>query len=146
MFVSVRVRVAAPGARGSPSRSAGPSRPQNSWRWVGGSGRQHTLLMEIQLTKVKRMCDEHLWQETDSSVTTSCFFRSVSSTRRTWWWCPLCRVRTQRGWGLVNSLYPVRCLSFRSWRCETDWLPLKLTSSCICTPVRACHAEHTPTW
>uniref|UniRef100_A0A8C2KTV9 Autophagy related 2A n=1 Tax=Cyprinus carpio TaxID=7962 RepID=A0A8C2KTV9_CYPCA len=38
--------------RGSPSRSAGPSRPQNSWRWVGGSGRQHTLLMEIQLTKV----------------------------------------------------------------------------------------------
>uniref|UniRef100_A0A9J7X6R6 Autophagy related 2A n=1 Tax=Cyprinus carpio carpio TaxID=630221 RepID=A0A9J7X6R6_CYPCA len=43
---------AAPGARGSPSRSAGPSRPQNSWRWIGGSGRQHTLLMEIQLTKV----------------------------------------------------------------------------------------------
>uniref|UniRef100_A0A9J8BZU2 Autophagy related 2A n=1 Tax=Cyprinus carpio carpio TaxID=630221 RepID=A0A9J8BZU2_CYPCA len=42
----------APGARGSPSRSAGPSRPQNSWRWIGGSGRQHTLLMEIQLTKV----------------------------------------------------------------------------------------------
>uniref|UniRef100_A0A8C1JQM0 Autophagy related 2A n=1 Tax=Cyprinus carpio TaxID=7962 RepID=A0A8C1JQM0_CYPCA len=38
--------------RGSPSRSAGPSRPQNSWRWIGGSGRQHTLLMEIQLTKV----------------------------------------------------------------------------------------------
>uniref|UniRef100_A0A673KXT8 Autophagy-related protein 2 homolog A-like n=1 Tax=Sinocyclocheilus rhinocerous TaxID=307959 RepID=A0A673KXT8_9TELE len=30
----------------------GPSRPQNSWRWVGGSGRQHTLLMEIQLTKL----------------------------------------------------------------------------------------------
>ncbi|XP_051514871.1 autophagy-related protein 2 homolog A-like [Myxocyprinus asiaticus] len=47
-----KVRSAAPGARGSPSRSAGPSRPQNSWRWVGGSGRQHTLLMEIQLTKV----------------------------------------------------------------------------------------------
>uniref|UniRef100_A0A672Q8Q3 Autophagy related 2A n=1 Tax=Sinocyclocheilus grahami TaxID=75366 RepID=A0A672Q8Q3_SINGR len=46
------IRSAAPGARGSPSRSAGPSRPQNSWRWVGGSGRQHTLLMEIQLTKV----------------------------------------------------------------------------------------------
>uniref|UniRef100_A0A673KR47 Autophagy-related protein 2 homolog A-like n=1 Tax=Sinocyclocheilus rhinocerous TaxID=307959 RepID=A0A673KR47_9TELE len=45
------IRSAAPGARGSPSRSAGPSRPQNSWRWVGGSGRQHTLLMEIQLTK-----------------------------------------------------------------------------------------------
>ncbi|KAI2657093.1 hypothetical protein H4Q32_021165 [Labeo rohita] len=49
---SHKVRSAAPGARGSPSRSAGPSRPQNSWRWVGGSGRQHTLLMEIQLTKV----------------------------------------------------------------------------------------------
>uniref|UniRef100_A0A8C2H2S0 Autophagy related 2A n=1 Tax=Cyprinus carpio TaxID=7962 RepID=A0A8C2H2S0_CYPCA len=49
---SEKVRSAAPGARGSPSRSAGPSRPQNSWRWVGGSGRQHTLLMEIQLTKV----------------------------------------------------------------------------------------------
>uniref|UniRef100_A0A8C1SZB9 Autophagy related 2A n=1 Tax=Cyprinus carpio TaxID=7962 RepID=A0A8C1SZB9_CYPCA len=46
------VKPTAPGARGSPSRSAGPSRPQNSWRWVGGSGRQHTLLMEIQLTKV----------------------------------------------------------------------------------------------
>ncbi|XP_056294879.1 autophagy-related protein 2 homolog A [Pseudoliparis swirei] len=38
--------------RGSPSRSAAPSRPQNSWRWAGGSGRQHALLMEIQLTKV----------------------------------------------------------------------------------------------
>lgn len=49
---SHKVRAAAPGARGSPSRSVGPSRPQNSWRWVGGSGRQHTLLMEIQLTKV----------------------------------------------------------------------------------------------
>ncbi|XP_041845733.1 autophagy-related protein 2 homolog A [Melanotaenia boesemani] len=40
------------GVRGSPSRSAASSRPQNSWRWAGGSGRQHTLLMEIQLTKV----------------------------------------------------------------------------------------------
>ncbi|KAM4621735.1 autophagy-related protein 2 homolog A isoform 1-T1 [Polymixia lowei] len=40
------------GMRGSPSRSATSSRPQNSWRWAGGSGRQHTLLMEIQLTKV----------------------------------------------------------------------------------------------
>ncbi|XP_061541277.1 autophagy-related protein 2 homolog A isoform X1 [Phycodurus eques] len=40
------------GARSSPSRSAGSSRPQNSWRWAGGSGRQHSLLMEIQLTKV----------------------------------------------------------------------------------------------
>uniref|UniRef100_A0A8C2XJ07 Autophagy related 2A n=1 Tax=Cyclopterus lumpus TaxID=8103 RepID=A0A8C2XJ07_CYCLU len=40
------------GVRGSPSRSVAPSRPQNSWRWAGGSGRQHTLLMEIQLTKV----------------------------------------------------------------------------------------------
>uniref|UniRef100_A0A8C1JSM5 Autophagy related 2A n=1 Tax=Cyprinus carpio TaxID=7962 RepID=A0A8C1JSM5_CYPCA len=50
---SLRMSVdSAPGARGSPSRSAGPSRPQNSWRWIGGSGRQHTLLMEIQLTKV----------------------------------------------------------------------------------------------
>uniref|UniRef100_A0A8D3E156 Autophagy related 2A n=1 Tax=Scophthalmus maximus TaxID=52904 RepID=A0A8D3E156_SCOMX len=40
------------GVRMSPSRSVGASRPQNSWRWAGGSGRQHTLLMEIQLTKV----------------------------------------------------------------------------------------------
>ncbi|XP_031424762.1 autophagy-related protein 2 homolog A [Clupea harengus] len=49
---SQRGRSASAGARGSPSRSAAPSRPQNSWRWLGGSGRQHTLLMEIQLTKV----------------------------------------------------------------------------------------------
>uniref|UniRef100_A0A4W4GDZ6 Autophagy related 2A n=1 Tax=Electrophorus electricus TaxID=8005 RepID=A0A4W4GDZ6_ELEEL len=49
---SHRGRSAPPGARGSPSRSAGSSRPQNSWRWVGGNGRQHSLLMEIQLTKV----------------------------------------------------------------------------------------------
>ncbi|XP_063044404.1 autophagy-related protein 2 homolog A isoform X2 [Engraulis encrasicolus] len=49
---SQRGRSAPPGARGSPSRSVAPSRPQNSWRWHGGSGRQHTLLMEIQLTKV----------------------------------------------------------------------------------------------
>ncbi|XP_012988930.2 autophagy-related protein 2 homolog A [Esox lucius] len=47
-----RGRSASSGTRGSPSRSAAPSRPQNSWRWAGGSGRQHTLLMEIQLTKV----------------------------------------------------------------------------------------------
>ncbi|XP_068614339.1 autophagy-related protein 2 homolog A-like [Brachionichthys hirsutus] len=40
------------GVRASPSRSAPSSRPQNSWRWAGGSGRQHALLMEIQLTKV----------------------------------------------------------------------------------------------
>uniref|UniRef100_A0A8C5AZW6 Autophagy related 2A n=1 Tax=Gadus morhua TaxID=8049 RepID=A0A8C5AZW6_GADMO len=40
------------GVRCSPSRSTGPSRPQNSWRWAGGSGRQHALLMEIQLSKV----------------------------------------------------------------------------------------------
>uniref|UniRef100_A0A4W4GE39 Autophagy related 2A n=1 Tax=Electrophorus electricus TaxID=8005 RepID=A0A4W4GE39_ELEEL len=52
MRVFSRGRSAPPGARGSPSRSAGSSRPQNSWRWVGGNGRQHSLLMEIQLTKV----------------------------------------------------------------------------------------------
>ncbi|XP_016894777.1 autophagy-related protein 2 homolog A [Cynoglossus semilaevis] len=40
------------GIRGSPSRAVASSRPQNSWRWAGGSGRQHTMLMEIQLTKV----------------------------------------------------------------------------------------------
>uniref|UniRef100_A0AAX7VBC1 Autophagy related 2A n=1 Tax=Astatotilapia calliptera TaxID=8154 RepID=A0AAX7VBC1_ASTCA len=39
------------GVRGSPSRSAPSSRPQNSWRSAGGVGRQHSLLMEIQLTK-----------------------------------------------------------------------------------------------
>lgn len=48
----LRGRPAPAGARGSPSRFATSSRPQNSWRWAGGSGRQHTLLMEIQLTKV----------------------------------------------------------------------------------------------
>ncbi|KAK5896939.1 hypothetical protein CesoFtcFv8_010050 [Champsocephalus esox] len=47
-----RGRSAPAGVRGSPSRSATTSRPQNSWRWAGGSGRQHQLLMEIQLTKV----------------------------------------------------------------------------------------------
>ncbi|KAG7464450.1 hypothetical protein MATL_G00165720 [Megalops atlanticus] len=47
-----RGRPAPSSARGSPSRSAAPPRPQNSWRWAGGSGRQHSLLMEIQLTKV----------------------------------------------------------------------------------------------
>ncbi|XP_034454523.1 autophagy-related protein 2 homolog A isoform X1 [Hippoglossus hippoglossus] len=47
-----RGRSAPAGIRGSPSRSASSSRPQNSWRWAGGSGRQHTLLMEIQLSKV----------------------------------------------------------------------------------------------
>ncbi|KAM6953685.1 autophagy-related protein 2 homolog A [Aplochiton taeniatus] len=47
-----RARSTSAGMRGSPSRSAAPSRPQNSWRWAGGCGRQHTLLMEIQLTKV----------------------------------------------------------------------------------------------
>ncbi|XP_062331921.1 autophagy-related protein 2 homolog A isoform X1 [Osmerus eperlanus] len=47
-----RGRSAPAGIRGSPSRSVAPSRPQNSWRWAGGSGRQHTMLMEIQLSKV----------------------------------------------------------------------------------------------
>uniref|UniRef100_A0A8C7ZQB0 Autophagy related 2A n=1 Tax=Oryzias sinensis TaxID=183150 RepID=A0A8C7ZQB0_9TELE len=45
-------RSAPAGVRGSPSRAVPSSRPQNSWRWAGGSGRQHSLLMEIQLTKV----------------------------------------------------------------------------------------------
>lgn len=49
---SNRGRSVPAGVRGSPSRSANTSRPQNSWRWTGGSGRQHSLLMEIQLTKV----------------------------------------------------------------------------------------------
>ncbi|KAI4893707.1 hypothetical protein NFI96_012162 [Prochilodus magdalenae] len=57
---SHRGRSAPPGARGSPSRSAGSSRPQNSWRWVGGSGRQHSLLMEIQLTKVSFQHESYL--------------------------------------------------------------------------------------
>lgn len=47
-----RGRLVSAGVRGSPARSAPSSRPQNSWRWAGGSGRQHSLLMEIQLTKV----------------------------------------------------------------------------------------------
>lgn len=40
------------GPKGSPSRCSGPNRPQNSWRTQGGSGRQHQVLMEIQLSKV----------------------------------------------------------------------------------------------
>ncbi|XP_041093961.1 autophagy-related protein 2 homolog A [Polyodon spathula] len=47
-----RVKAPPSGARGSPSRSAGPPRPQNSWRAQGGGGRAHSMLMEIQLTKV----------------------------------------------------------------------------------------------
>ncbi|XP_058382466.1 autophagy-related protein 2 homolog A isoform X1 [Diceros bicornis minor] len=47
-----RARVSLTGTRGSPSRSSGPKRPQNSWRMQGGSGRQHHVLMEIQLSKV----------------------------------------------------------------------------------------------
>ncbi|CDQ99691.1 unnamed protein product, partial [Oncorhynchus mykiss] len=54
-----RGRSAPSGMRGSPSRSTAPSRPQNSWRWAGGGGRQHNLLMEIQLTKVGRVCTLH---------------------------------------------------------------------------------------
>lgn len=56
LFSLLRGRPAPAGARGSPSRFATSSRPQNSWRWAGGSGRQHTLLMEIQLTKVFKRC------------------------------------------------------------------------------------------
>ena len=47
-----RARVSLSGPRSSPSRSSGPNRPQNSWRAQGGSGRQHHVLMEIQLSKV----------------------------------------------------------------------------------------------
>ncbi|XP_008578194.1 PREDICTED: autophagy-related protein 2 homolog A isoform X1 [Galeopterus variegatus] len=47
-----RARVGLLGPRGSPSRCSGPNRPQNSWRTQGGSGRQHHVLMEIQLSKV----------------------------------------------------------------------------------------------
>lgn len=49
---SSRARVGLMGPRGSPSRCFGPNRPQNSWRMQGGSGRQHHVLMEIQLSKV----------------------------------------------------------------------------------------------
>ena len=47
-----RARVGLTGPRVSPSRSSGPNRPQNSWRTQGGIGRQHQVLMEIQLSKV----------------------------------------------------------------------------------------------
>lgn len=47
-----RARVGLAGPRVSPSRSSGPNRPQNSWRTQGGIGRQHQVLMEIQLSKV----------------------------------------------------------------------------------------------
>lgn len=47
-----RARVGFTGPRVSPSRSSGPNRPQNSWRTQGGIGRQHQVLMEIQLSKV----------------------------------------------------------------------------------------------
>ncbi|KAM5247187.1 autophagy-related protein 2 homolog A isoform 2-T2 [Ctenodactylus gundi] len=49
---SHRTRIGLTGPRGSPSRCSGPNRPQNSWRTQGGSGRQHHVLMEIQLSKV----------------------------------------------------------------------------------------------
>uniref|UniRef100_A0A3B4YDD8 Autophagy related 2A n=1 Tax=Seriola lalandi dorsalis TaxID=1841481 RepID=A0A3B4YDD8_SERLL len=52
MSIHAQGRSVPAGVRGSPSRCVASSRPQNSWRWAGGSGRQHTLLMEIQLTKV----------------------------------------------------------------------------------------------
>ncbi|KAG8522721.1 Autophagy-related protein 2A, partial [Galemys pyrenaicus] len=47
-----RARTGLAGHKGSPSRSCGANRPQNSWRTQGGSGRQHHVLMEIQLSKV----------------------------------------------------------------------------------------------
>uniref|UniRef100_G1R023 Autophagy related 2A n=1 Tax=Nomascus leucogenys TaxID=61853 RepID=G1R023_NOMLE len=47
-----RARAGLSGPRNSPSRCSGPNRPQNSWRTQGGSGRQHHVLMEIQLSKV----------------------------------------------------------------------------------------------
>ncbi|XP_021494045.1 autophagy-related protein 2 homolog A isoform X3 [Meriones unguiculatus] len=47
-----RARAGFTGPRVSPSRSSGPNRPQNSWRTQGGVGRQHQVLMEIQLSKV----------------------------------------------------------------------------------------------
>ncbi|XP_077588556.1 autophagy-related protein 2 homolog A [Stigmatopora nigra] len=60
------------GACSSPSRSTGSSRPQNSWRWAGGSGRQHGLLMEIQLTKVSFQHESYavaaVGQEGDGSM------------------------------------------------------------------------------
>ncbi|XP_028916332.1 autophagy-related protein 2 homolog A isoform X3 [Ornithorhynchus anatinus] len=49
---SHRTKPGLSGPRGSPSRCSGPNRPQNSWRTQGGSGRQHQVLMEIQLSKV----------------------------------------------------------------------------------------------
>uniref|UniRef100_H3BF07 Autophagy related 2A n=1 Tax=Latimeria chalumnae TaxID=7897 RepID=H3BF07_LATCH len=47
-----RIKSGSGGARGSPSRSSLTNRPQNTWRTQGGSGRNHDILMEIQLTKV----------------------------------------------------------------------------------------------
>uniref|UniRef100_UPI00398F0016 autophagy-related protein 2 homolog A n=1 Tax=Pristiophorus japonicus TaxID=55135 RepID=UPI00398F0016 len=49
---SPRMKPAVVSARSSPSRSAFPNRPQNTWRTQGGPGRNHEILMEIQLTKV----------------------------------------------------------------------------------------------
>ncbi len=80
------------------------------------------------------------------SITSFSLFRSVSSMRRSQWWCPLLQDQMQKDQASENSLFPAKCLSSRNWRCETVLLPLKSTSSCTCTPVRACRAELTPTW
>ncbi|KYO28151.1 hypothetical protein Y1Q_0009079 [Alligator mississippiensis] len=49
---SPRMKPGLGSTRGSPSRPTLASRPQNTWRAQGGAGRQHNMLMEIQLTKV----------------------------------------------------------------------------------------------
>ncbi|KAB0404107.1 hypothetical protein E2I00_008860 [Balaenoptera physalus] len=54
-----RARAGLTGPRSSPSRCSGPNRPQNSWRAQGGSGRQHHVLMEIQLSKINKFLYLH---------------------------------------------------------------------------------------
>lgn len=89
---------------------------------------------------------ENLQSLVSSSITSFSLFRSVSSMRRTQWWRLLLQDPMQKGRASESSLFPAKCLSSRNWRYETVWLPLKSTSSCTCTPVRACRAEPTPTW
>lgn len=136
LFLSLppfRGRSVPAGVRGSPSRSVGSSRPQNSWRWAGGSGRQHTLLMEIQLTKVHHCVVAKYIYLKDLYVTAAGLLpqhilpilssRCPSSTSPT-----LCQYQVRMGKGqwrsgwvpVASSPSPGRCSSSKSWRSETD--------------------------
>lgn len=111
-----------------------------SGRAGGGKGRNPDVLMEIQLSKVKLIfpgIKYSCWYA--HQITKKPVYQLFFDLFLRWDFNMRCTSRSRCLQGQQRtSQCPGRCLLCRTWRFETDWLPLRWTSSSTCTPARRC--------